>query len=91
MSNPRGDHRRLRAGAREPAVRAEARSQTSSHGLCSTARPLGGADSSVWRWSTPKDLDVWIMPLCPGLVGALAGLAAGVGLMRAFHMNGAFA
>jgi hypothetical protein len=52
---------------------------------------LGGADGSVWRWSTPKDLDVWIMPLCPGLVGALMGLAAGVGLMRAFHMNGAFA
>jgi len=42
----------------------------------------------VWRWSTPKDLDVWIMPLCPGLVGALMGLIVGVALLRAFHMTG---
>ena len=28
------------------------------------------------------------MPLCPGLVGALVGLAAGVALLRAFHMTG---
>ena len=36
---------------------------------------------------TPKDLDVWIMPLCPGLVGALMGLAAVVGLMRVTNVS----